>query len=233
MYARTVGDRTLSFGVSGMLWRENLIMYDRETDSWWAQATGAAINGPLRGRTLTLVPSTMMRWRDWKRLHPKTLVLSKVANGRVRGTADNYEGYHASPSIGVTGRLGFKRDDLSAKARIVGFRFANKAYAIDLATLGRGGILISTIEGERFVAVATPDASGARVFRAREHVFTVRAERGATTLTDQATQSRWSPLEGKATSGPLAGTQLDEVPVTLSYWFAWRAFFPDVVVLKR
>lgn len=190
--------------------------------------------GQLAGRSASsTASSTMMRWRDWKRLHPNTLVLSKVANGRTRGTTDNYEGYHASPAIGVTGRLGFKRDDLNAKARIVGFRFANKAYAIDLATLRRGGILISTIEGERFMAASTPDASGARVFRARENVFTVRTERGATMLIDQATQSRWSPLEGKAASGPLAGTQLDEVPVTLSYWFAWCPFFPDVVVLKR
>lgn len=208
-------------------------MYDRETDSWWAQATGNAINGPLRGRSLTLVPSSMVRWRDWKRLHPQTLVLSKTANGRTRGTADNYEGYHASPSIGVTGRLGFKRDDLDAKTRVVGFRFDNKAYAIDLAVLGANGVLLSTIDRERFVTAGTPDASGARVFRAREHVFTTRTERGATVLIDQATQSRWAPLEGKATSGPLAGSRLDEVPVTLSYWFAWRAFFPDVVVLKR
>jgi len=216
-----------------MLWRENLIMYDRQTDTWWAQASGKAIEGPLKGATLTLVASNMMRWRDWKRLHPTTLVLSKLANGRTRGTSDNYEGYHGSPNIGVTGRLGFKREDLAAKTRIVGFRFADRAYAVDLNVLTPGGVMIPAINDERFVVAATPDGSAARVFRARSHVFTERIEGGRTMLVDKATGSVWNPFEGRAASGRLAGTTLDEVPVTLSYWFAWRAFFPDVVLLKR
>ena len=233
MYARTVQGQTLSFGVSGMLWRENLIMYDRQTDSWWAQATGRAIAGKLKGATLTLVSSNMMRWRDWVRLHPETVVLSKTANGRTRGTSDNYESYHGNSNIGVTGRLGFKRETLAAKTRVVGFRFADRAYAVDLGVLTPGGVMISTVAGERFVIAATPDGSAARVFRARAHVFASQTEGGVTRLVDTATGSVWNGFEGRATSGRLSGETLDEVPVTLSYWFAWRAFFPDVVLLKR
>lgn len=233
MYARRVQNRTLTFGVSGMLWRENLIMYDRQTDSWWAQATGRAIQGPLKGATLTLVPSSMMRWRDWKRLHPATRVLSKVDNGRTRGTADNYERYHGSPSLGVTGRLGMKREDLPAKTRVVGFRFADRAYAIDLGVLGRGGVMTPTVAGQRFVVAATADGSAARIFRAHDHLFEMRSVDGRPQVVDKATGSVWQALEGRAVSGPLAGTRLDEVPVTLSYWFAWRAFFPDAELLKR
>jgi hypothetical protein len=233
VYARTVQGQTLSFGVSGMLWRENLIMYDRQTDSWWAQATGRAIVGKLKGAALTLAPSSMMRWRDWKRMHPETLVLSKTANGRTRGTSDNYASYHGSSNIGVTGRLGFKREALAAKTRIVGFRFADRAYAVDLDVLKPGGVMISTVADEQFVIAATPDGSAARVFRARSHAFAERTEGGVTRLVDTATGSVWNGFEGRATSGKLSGTTLEEVPVTLSYWFAWRAFFPDVVLLKR
>lgn len=216
-----------------MLWRENLIMYDRQTDSWWPQATGTAVQGKYKGSTLTLVPSTMLRWREWKRLHPNTLVLSKVANGRTRGMSDNYQNYHGSPNIGVTGRLGFKREDLPAKTRIAGFRFDGLAYAVDLDTLGNSGTMLITIKDDRFLIAGAADGSGARVFRLRQHDLTSRREGGREILTDRATGSTWNALEGRAASGRLTGTRLEEVPVTLSYWFAWRSFFPDVVVLKR
>ena len=85
VYARTIGDRTLTFSVSGMLWRDNLIMYDRETGSWWAQATGAAIRGTLKGGTLTTVSSEMMTWKQWWELHPGTVVLAPPG-GSARGS---------------------------------------------------------------------------------------------------------------------------------------------------
>ncbi len=63
MYARNNGDTELTFGVSGRLWRENLIMYDRQTDSWWAQAYGRAVQGPMKDTELEMYPSTMMTWK--------------------------------------------------------------------------------------------------------------------------------------------------------------------------
>ena len=49
VYVRQVGQRIATFGVTGMLWRENLVMYDRETRSWWAQATGRGLKGRAKG----------------------------------------------------------------------------------------------------------------------------------------------------------------------------------------
>lgn len=101
MYARTVGSRELTFGVSGMLWRENLVMYDRQTDSWWAQAMGEAIHGELKGTSLEIFPSQMMTWKEWRARHPDTLVLQKPSGNRAM--RDSYATYHASDRIGVTG----------------------------------------------------------------------------------------------------------------------------------
>ena len=230
MYARSVSGRTLSFGVSGMLWRENLVMYDRETDSWWAQATGQAIEGPLKGTTLQMRPSDMMTWKEWRARHPRTLVLSKIESGRTRGTSDVYTRYHDGGNLGVTGRTRLNTGGVGAKTRVLGFRFNGKAFAVVLDDLASEPVLVSAVPGEPFVIAGTPDGSGARAFRAGPHAFSVR--QGAV-LVDEATGSEWSAFEGLAIEGDLAGTRLEPVPATLAYWFAWRAFFPDAAVLRR
>jgi hypothetical protein len=232
VYARTVAARTLSFGVSGMLWRENLVMYDRETDSWWAQATGRAIRGPLEGRSLQMLPSDMMTWKEWRARHPKTLVLSKIEAGRARGTSDVYTRYHRSGNLGVTGRTRLEGRGVGAKTRVLGFRFNGKAFAVVLDDLASEPVLMSAAPGEPFVIVASPDGSGARAFRAGPHAFSVRTGPGAAVLVDEATSSEWDAFDGVATAGELKGTRLESVPATLSYWFAWRAFFPDSTPLR-
>ncbi len=104
-YARHDGDQELTFGVSGYLWRENLVMYDRQTDSYWSQAFGQAIRGLKTGSRLMTYPSDMMTWGQWRTLHPETLVLSKRVSGRLEGMRDVYWSYHRSGDVGVTGRL--------------------------------------------------------------------------------------------------------------------------------
>ena len=71
MYSRKVSGKTLSFGVSGKLWKNALIMYDRETSTLWSHLTGEAVHGPLEGEKLTMLTSVpKVRWKDWKSQHP-------------------------------------------------------------------------------------------------------------------------------------------------------------------
>jgi hypothetical protein len=231
VYARTIGDRTLTFGVSGMLWRDNLIMYDRQTDSWWAQATGGAIQGTLKGSTLTAVPSEMMTWKQWRDLHPGTLVLAPPG-GSTRGSRDQYASYHSSNRIGVTGRTRFA-GDADPKARIIGFRTPAGATAIFLDALKRTPVLTAGTDAGRVVIVALPDRSTARAFLAGAHEFEVSREAGGRVwLKDRKTGSEWDGYEGRATSGPPAGQRLTAVPAYVAYWFSWRSFFPDSAVVK-
>ncbi len=65
-----------TFGVSGLLCQQNLLLFDHETESLWSQLRGRAITGPLAGTSLRLLPVTMTTWRSWKAEHPKTSVLS-------------------------------------------------------------------------------------------------------------------------------------------------------------
>ncbi len=230
VYDRRVDGRTLRFGVSGMLWRENLVMYDRETDSWWAQATGTAIRGPLKDRSLTLVVSTMTTWKDWLARHPDTLLLSKASPDGPQGRSDAYAGYHTSQSLGVTGR--FRRSDsgLDDKARVLGFRLVDQSFVVPLTALA-GDRVISMASPVPALVVSVGSGAGGRVFLTREHRFSASSEAPGR-LVDAATESSWN-RNGLAISGPLQGRQLEEVPASLAYWFAWRAFFPASQVIGR
>lgn len=76
-FERTLNGDVVEWGTSGKLYNSNLVMYDRKTDSYWTQIDGLAIVGELTGMQLTPVSIDTVVWRDWKALHPDSIVLSK------------------------------------------------------------------------------------------------------------------------------------------------------------
>ena len=64
------------FGVSGLLYRRNVLMYDRQTESLWSQIAAKAVTGPMAGASLEILPAEHTSWEDWKTRHPDTQVLS-------------------------------------------------------------------------------------------------------------------------------------------------------------
>lgn len=83
--AATEQRRVLTFGVSGMLFRDGLVMYDRQTDTLWTHVDGRAVRGKLIGHVLEIVPSMHATWKEWKTLYPNSLVLKKNGAGPWRG----------------------------------------------------------------------------------------------------------------------------------------------------
>jgi hypothetical protein len=76
-FSRELAGRRLEFGTTGKLYNSNLVMYDRQTESYWTQIGGRAIVGELTGERLELVPIQTVFWGDWKRLRPEAEVLSR------------------------------------------------------------------------------------------------------------------------------------------------------------
>ncbi len=85
----------LSFGVSGKLRYSDMVMYDRETQSWWQQAIGEAIVGDMTGETLKTLPSWMESWAEFKARNPQGLVMAEPAFNRAYGR-NPYRGYDSS-----------------------------------------------------------------------------------------------------------------------------------------
>jgi hypothetical protein len=98
-FARAVHGKERSFGVSGLLYNSDVLLYDRETGSLWSQILGKAVTGPANGAKLAVLPTAHTSWEDWVRRHPDTLVLSEDT-GFVRDySRDPYAGYDANPVI--------------------------------------------------------------------------------------------------------------------------------------
>lgn len=96
MYSRNVNDRELTFGVSGMLYKANVLMYDRQTQSLWSQVRREAVAGPLTGVELEALPSTLTTWDKWRKKYPNTVVLS-IETGFSRDySKDPYADYYES-----------------------------------------------------------------------------------------------------------------------------------------
>lgn len=83
-------------GVSGLLWKRNLLFYDRETDSLWSQLLGRAVAGPLAGTPIEILPSLQTTWSAWKRQHPSTLALSFQTGYPMDYGRDPYEEFPLS-----------------------------------------------------------------------------------------------------------------------------------------
>ncbi len=95
VFDRRTEHGTLSFGVSGKLRHSDMVMYDRQTESWWQQATATAIVGTLTGTELAQLPSWMESWDQFRARNPGGLVMDQPGHARRYG-ANPYRGYDSS-----------------------------------------------------------------------------------------------------------------------------------------
>ena len=126
-FDRRVDGQTLSFGVSGKLRNSDMIMYDRETESWWQQAIGTGIVGEYTGVELKQLPTWMESWAEFKARNPDGLVMDEPPWPRQYGR-NPYVGYDSStrPFL-YSGEL--PPHDIPALARIV--RVGDKAWTFE------------------------------------------------------------------------------------------------------
>ena len=94
MYARKVAGKIHTFGVSGLLYRSNVLMYDHQTESLWLQVNRRAVTGTMTGTKLVTFPSTITTWKKWKKKHPDTTVLSFDTGHNRNYSRDPYESYY-------------------------------------------------------------------------------------------------------------------------------------------
>lgn len=244
-FDRRAAGRVLSFGVSGLLYNSDLVMFDRQTESLWPQLEGRAVAGVLTGTTLTAHPVQTVPWQEWRRAHPEALVLNRDT-GHDRPYGQNpYIGYDEPDTdpflldVEADGRL-------PAKERVVGLGTGPDAVAITTGRLLQEGTRRTTVKGEPVVLFARRGlasaldranvADGRDVGTTGAFSPTVQGRdltfqrRGAVFVDDQ-TGSTWTVL-GRAQAGPLAGTQLRAVPHVDTFWFAWALFQPDTALLR-
>ncbi|MBI3435247.1 MAG: DUF3179 domain-containing protein [Proteobacteria bacterium] len=140
VFDRRVEGRVLDFGTTGLLRKSDLVMWDRQTESWWQQFSGEAIVGKYAGTTLRMLPSRLMAYGEFAGAWPSGLVLTP-ANPQLRAYGKNpYVGYdgRASPYELFSGEL---PRGVPAMARVVVARTPAGPVAVALALLAERGRL--------------------------------------------------------------------------------------------
>ncbi|GAB4175980.1 MAG: hypothetical protein Fur0032_15810 [Terrimicrobiaceae bacterium] len=128
--ARLEGGRR-SFGVSGLLYQSDVLMYDRETESLWSQLKMEAVSGPEVGKKLTLLLSEQMTWKAWREKYPDGEVLSPDTGHHREYGGNAYASYFASEDIMFP--VPHVRRELPNKTKVVGIIIdgQSKAYPLD------------------------------------------------------------------------------------------------------
>lgn len=197
MYERELDGRVLSFGHAGMLFKNSFLFYDHQTNSIWVHVTGEAFHGPLKGKKLKFMPSTVTTWEKWKARYPQTLVLPGRRSETFMGI---YDGMTTTRGLGLS----------------VVVRFKAKLYPF--AALLKRPVVNDRFNGVAVLVVYSKGAKTAtawkRVLDGRRLTFS-RAEAkdrfGNRLLRDRETGSIWSWLTGEAVSGPLRGRRLGQL----------------------
>ena len=210
MYAREIDGAVHTFGVSGKLIMNVLVMYDHQTRSLWSQFLGQAIEGPKRGVKLDLVPVTQTAWALWTDNHPDTLILDK--QGGYRG--DSYHYYYRDGQKGV---LGESNEDnrLAPKELVVGVSLDGDTKAYPLEALRSQPTVNDSVGGNEVLVFLETNTDTALVYdrRVDAMALTFRLLPGGGArplLMDDETGSTWMAADRPRRRWPAEGHGAEE-----------------------
>jgi hypothetical protein len=231
---------TFDFGVSGRLRFSNMLMYDRQTESWWQQATGVGVVGQHAGERLEILPLLLLSWEDAVDRYPDAQVLSRQTgysrdygrNPYLRYDTADQPFLYRGPEVD---------DAFDPMARVIMVEIGGEQRAFPYPALEDRGFDQAEIGGESVVVlwdneVASPldhtrvgegrAVGTANAFRAEAEGRSLTFEVRNGEIVDTETGSQWLP-NGVALDGPLGGATLTPVPAVQHFWFSWAAFQPE------
>ena len=231
MYGREIDGEEHTFGVSGKLIMNALVMYDHQTRTLWSQFLGRGVQGPMEGVALDVLPVTQTEWSAWRQLHPDTLVLDK--DGRYIG--DAYSSYYRDGRAGVLGETR-KDDRLGRKELVLGIKLGEGKKAFPIRSLEGQPVVNDSIADRELLIFFDQGTGTALAFdrRIEGKPLSFRLDGDASgaqaSLVDNETGSRWVAFTGKAVEGELKGARMKRLPSHLSFWFAWKDWHPDTAL---
>jgi hypothetical protein len=240
VFDRRVDGVVLDFGVTGKLRKSDMIMYDRQTESWWQQFTGKGIIGAYAGNTLKQIPASIVAYGDFRAAYPAGLVLSDET-GYSRPYGKNpYKGYdhvgdypflfngEIDKRLPAMERVLFVRH--GEQQRLYPFSLVKKLSVINdeigdlkIAIFGKQGTLSVLDAGEIHKSRKIVSATA---WSRQLDGQTLSFDFSDNQIRDTETGSHWNIL-GKAMTGSYAGRQLNKVDSGVHFAFAWLAFNPN------
>ena len=242
-FERTLEGVVLDFGTTGNLRNSDLVMYDRQTRSWWQQFTGQAVVGALAGRQLPFLSAPIVSWQDFKDAYPDGMALSHDT-GFSREYGTNPYPQYDIPSTDPFLFDGVSDGRLRPKERVVTVTIDGSATAFPFSTLEEERVISHQVGGMEIVVFfqdGTRSALDSDLFAFSKDVgatgvfdpvlegrkLTFGYEEGQ--IVDDQTGSTWNIL-GHAVDGELVGKMLTPIIHGNDFWFAWAAFNPDTAI---
>ena len=243
VFDRRLDGEVLDFGTTGRLRMSDLVMYDRQTETWWQQLTGEGLIGEHAGRTLMRLPARIVAWNDFRTAFPSGRVLSRET-GHTRAYGSNpYAGYDSTPQPFLL--RGTPDPRLPAMERVLHVTAggAERIYPFGAFTdepvindeVGGEPVVVMSEAGtlsvldERRIADSRRIPSAAAYSRRLDDGRVLGFELRGGRVADSLTGSIWN-LFGEAVEGPLAGRRLAPRSRGEHFAFAWLAFHPDADV---
>jgi hypothetical protein len=245
-FERTFNGQILDFGTTGRLRYSNLIMYDRQTETWWQQANGEAIAGQYAGSQLEFHPAAIISWQEFMTAHPYGSVLSRET-GYDRSYGQNpYAGYDnvSNPPFLYDGPQ--TPGVLPPVTRVLTVDLNGEAVAYPYEALEDVRVVNDTVGGQPIAvfwaqgtasALDTDSIAGGRDVGSADAYSRVLGELDLTfevvneQILDRETGSKWNVL-GQAVAGELMGKRLEPVVAINHFWFSWAAFKPETRVFE-
>jgi len=235
-YDRLIDDSETEFGVSGLLFRNNLIMYDRNTGSRWSQMQMRSVNGRLIGREGSVIQTVQTDWKTWKLLYPDAKVLSRETGfSRNYGSFAYGQGYLTNNNFFI---FEPKRQDnrLQNKAQVHAVFPSNfdgestepRVYSIENLS-GPIEVIQEPFDGKELIVAGSSELNFTVSF--------INESSNGTPLNFEPVQNelpvimqddegnKWT-IFGEAVSGPDEGSRLTPTTSYNGYWFAFADFYP-------
>ncbi|MDA3948469.1 MAG: DUF3179 domain-containing protein [Spirochaeta sp.] len=240
-FSRRHEGAVLSFNTTGRLRFSNLIMFDRETESWWQQASGDAVAGFFAGTRLTPVPVMMLPFSEVRESMPEARVLSKETGFSRNYGGNPYRGYDSSsePFLlrNAEGLAGTSADAPALLDRVVSLEHNAETTSVTYTALEEELVVERTLGGERFyflweagtasaldsssIAEGADVGSGNAFFASTRGGDSVELRRRGDRIVDES-GSRWNAA-GRAVSGPREGERLRPAVGVQHFWFSHAA----------
>ena len=249
--ASIVFDRDLDgvrydFGTTGRLRLSDMVMYDRQTETWWQQFTGEGIIGELNGVKLRQIPSNIVAFESFKKQFPEGQVLSRETGFTRTYGRNPYAGYDDIDSSPFLFR-GKTDKRIKPMERVLSLSANDKTLLFDLTSLNDKPVVNGEFEGASYVVLAfenmnsaldKSEISSSRLIPSAAVYDSVLDGKKLNfqivdgVVTDVETGSEWNNF-GIAEKGELAGSQLQQLDRGVHFAFAWLAFDPDAQIYKH
>ena len=228
----------LTFGTTGRLRFSNLVMYDRQTETWWQQATGEGIVGRHAGDRLRMLPLAVLPWSEVREYYPDAEVLTRESGYEGWPYGRNpYEGYDSSdgPFLYIGPELD---DDGGLIKRVLAVRTDEQIRGYTFERLREKRVITDRLSGRDIVLfwqAGTSSVLDTAAISAGRDVGTAQAYypeadgrqlnfyRDGEKIRDRETGSEWS-VSGLAVAGELEGTRLAPIVSLRHFGFSWQVF---------